>query len=71
MLAKIKRRLVCHRYKGFLKCKSGEKLSENADDAVRLEFRTDGTDAFDTLVLGVKFHLTNLSGMCAPLPSRR
>lgn len=58
-------------YKGFRKCKSGEKLSENADDAVRLEFRTDGTDAFDTLVLGVKFHLTNLSGMCAPLPSRR
>ncbi len=54
-------------YKGFRKNKSGEKLSEDADDAVRLEFRTDGTDAFDSLFLGCKYHLTAMSGMCFPL----
>lgn len=53
-------------YKGFRKDKSGEKLSEDADDAVRLEFRTDGTDAFDTLVIGVKHFLYRLAGMCLP-----
>lgn len=55
-------------YKGFRKNKAGEKLSEDADDAVRLEYRTDGTDAFDSLFMGVKYHLNNLSGMCLPLP---
>lgn len=35
---------------GFHKNKSGEKLAESEDDP--LEFRTDGTDAFDTLFLG-------------------
>ena len=54
-------------YKGFRKAKGGEKLSEDADDAVRLEYRTDGTDAFDSLFMGVKHHLTNMSGMCLPL----
>lgn len=54
-------------YKGFRKNKSGEKLSEDADDAVRLEYRTDGTDAFDSLFLGCKYHLTAMSGMCFPL----
>lgn len=53
-------------YKGFRKNKSGEKLSEDADDAVRLEYRTDGTDAFDSLYIGVRHHLTNLAGMCFP-----
>ncbi len=35
---------------GFRKDKSGEKLAESEDD--RLELRTDGTDAFDTLYIG-------------------
>lgn len=35
---------------GFQKDKSGEKLAETEDD--RLELRTDGTDAFDTLYIG-------------------
>ena len=35
---------------GFSKDKAGEKLAESEDDP--LELRTDGTDAFDTLVLG-------------------
>ena len=35
---------------GFHKQKGGEKLAETEDDP--LEFRTDGTDAFDTLYLG-------------------
>ena len=35
---------------GFRKDKSGEKLAETEDD--RLELRTDGTDAFDTLYIG-------------------
>lgn len=35
---------------GFSKDKSGEKLAETEDD--RLELRTDGTDAFDTLYIG-------------------
>lgn len=55
-------------YKGFRKNKSGEKLSEDSDDAVRLEYRTDGTDAFDSLFIGIKYHLNNLSGFCLPLP---
>lgn len=35
---------------GFRKDKSGEKLAESEED--RLEHRTDGTDAFDTLYIG-------------------
>lgn len=35
---------------GFRKDKSGEKLAESEED--RLEFRTDGTDGFDTLFIG-------------------
>ncbi len=37
--------------KGFQKNKAGEKLAETEDDL--LEYRTDGSDAFDTLVLGI------------------
>lgn len=37
--------------RGFHKCKSGEKLAETEDDM--LEYRTDGSDGFDTLVLGI------------------
>lgn len=36
---------------GFEKDKSGEKLAESEED--KLEYRTDGTDAFDTLVIGM------------------
>mgnify|MGYP003491051847 FL=1 len=52
-------------YRGWHKCKAGEKLSEDADNAVRLEYRTDGTDAFDSLFIGVKFFLNNYAGMGA------
>lgn len=37
--------------RGFTKDKSGEKLAEDEDNL--LEHRTDGTDAFDTLVIGM------------------
>lgn len=59
-------------YKGFRKDKSGEKLSEDAqkDDVVMLEYRTDGTDAFDNLFLGVKYHQNSLAGMCLPRGGR-
>ena len=36
---------------GFQKDKSGEKLGETEED--KLGYRTDGTDAFDTLVIGM------------------
>lgn len=39
---------------GFQKDKSGEKEQETEED--RLEHRTDGTDAFDTLFIGMNFH---------------
>jgi hypothetical protein len=38
---------------GFEKDKSGEKLSESEDDP--LELRTDGTDAWDDLFIGLNF----------------
>lgn len=45
---------------GFQKDKSGEKLSESEEDL--LEHRTDGTDAFDTLFIGMnKFPTSDLS----------
>jgi glycosyltransferase involved in cell wall biosynthesis len=37
--------------KGFMKDKSGEKLIESEEDL--LEYRTDGTDAWDTLFIGM------------------
>lgn len=42
--------------KEYKKYKAGEKLSEDSANAEPLELRTDGTDAFDTLYIGVKFH---------------
>jgi hypothetical protein len=39
---------------GFKKDKDGEKLIENEEDL--LEHRTDGSDGFDTLLLGMFFH---------------
>lgn len=58
-------------YKGFRKNKKGEKLAaESADgsseNVVPLELRTDGTDAFDTLFWGFKFHRYSMSGVCMP-----
>jgi hypothetical protein len=45
---------------GFQKDKSGEKEAETEED--RLEHRTDGTDAFDTLFVGLNFYEMNISG---------
>ena len=46
--------------RGFRKYKAGEKLAENEENL--LEHRTDGTDAFDTLVIGaLNFPTTNIS----------
>ena len=39
---------------GFQKDKSGEKLAETEEDL--LQHRTDGTDAFDTLFIGMNFY---------------
>jgi hypothetical protein len=47
---------------GFKKDKSGEKLAETEED--KLEYRTDGTDAWDTLVIGMnKFPYTSSDGI--------
>jgi hypothetical protein len=46
---------------GFEKDKSGEKLAETEDDL--LEFRTDGTDAWDTLFIGLNFFPVLSSGI--------
>lgn len=58
---------VSRGYNGFKKDKSGEKLDEDADDSIRAEYRTDGTDAFDELFLGVKHYRNVMSGMCLPM----
>lgn len=62
-------------YNGFHKDKSGEKLTtsaqaqKNAENIVPAELRTDGTDAFDSLFWGVKFHRFRLAGMRMPRPN--
>ncbi len=58
-------------YKGFRKDKSGEKLAEgmtraDGTDPTPYELRTDGTDAFDSLFWGVKFHRASMVGFCMP-----
>ena len=45
----------------FKKQKGGEKLSVDSQDATPEELRTDGTDAFDELYMGVK-HFRNGMG---------
>ena len=45
---------------GFQKDKSGEKLAETEEDL--LQHRTDGTDAFDTLFIGMNFYPYEGSG---------
>lgn len=46
---------------GFQKDKSGEKLAETEED--RLEYRTDGGDANDTLLLGMFFNPDSSAGI--------
>jgi len=50
---------------GFQKDKSGEKLAETEEDL--LEYRTDGTDAQDTLLLGMFFNPDNSTGVMMPM----
>ncbi len=53
----------------FKKYKGGEKLStDNADgSSVPAELRTDGTDAWDDLYIGIRFYRTGLMGtVCLP-----
>ena len=54
-------------YKGFHKDKSGEKKPESEDsDSLPLQQRTDFTDAFDTLYLGVKLFLGGWGWVAMP-----
>lgn len=50
---------------GFRKDKAGEKLAETEED--RLEHRTDGTDAFDTLYIGCEKFPYNDTGISVAL----
>lgn len=47
------------------KNKAGEKLQDSETDP--MELRTDGTDAFDQLFLGVKFFQSQMAGICPPM----
>lgn len=49
-------------FNGFHKDKSGEKLAESEEDL--LEYRTDGTDAFDSLYVGIRYFRNRMSGIC-------
>jgi len=51
---------------GFKKDKSGEKLAETEED--KLEYRTDGTDAFDTLYIGMNKFPHLVSSKPHPVP---
>jgi hypothetical protein len=53
-------------YNGFRKDKSGEKMSVDAEDATPEELRTDGTDAFDELYMGVKHFRQGYSMLMTP-----
>ena len=53
-------------YNGFRKDKSGEKMSVDAEDATPEELRTDGTDAFDELYMGVKHFRQGFSMLMTP-----
>lgn len=50
----------------FKKQKGGEKLSVDAQDATPEELRTDGTDAFDELYMGVKHFRSGMSYVFMP-----
>lgn len=49
---------------GFRKNKAMEKYKETEQSL--LEFRTDGTDAFDVLFMGVKYFQHSMDGICLP-----
>ena len=51
LIAAIENTETSDKYDGFGKNKSGEKKADSDDD--RAEFRTDGTDAFDDLYIGM------------------
>ncbi len=53
-------------YQGFRKDKSGEKLSPDATESTPEELRTDGTDAFDELYMGVKHNRNNMGFVMMP-----
>lgn len=55
--------------KGFEKDKSGEKYAETEEDV--LEFRTDGTDAWDTLFVGMNKFPHNSSAMFGGMSIRK
>ena len=50
----------------FKKDKSGEKLKVDAQDATPEELRTDGTDAFDELYMGVKHYRNGIGFVVMP-----
>lgn len=54
---------------GFRKDKSKEKYIETEVDP--LELRTDGTDAFDVLFMGVKYYQHSMAGVCLPMRGGR
>lgn len=55
-------------YDGFKKDKSHEKAAESelGDGYGPAEFRTDGTDAWDSLFIGVKYFQRPMLGICMP-----
>ena len=66
LLAAIEQCDVQIGYNGFRKDKSGEKMSVDAEDATPEELRTDGTDAFDELYMGVKHFRQGYSMLMTP-----
>lgn len=57
-------------YEGFKKDKTHEKAPESelgdSSGYGPAEFRTDGTDAWDSLFLGIKYFRTSMVGICLP-----
>lgn len=60
-------------YDGFKKDKTHEKApeSEMGDGYGPAELRTDGTDAWDSLFIGVKYFRTSMDGICLPRRGRK
>lgn len=54
---------------GWKKQKGGEKLDPNAAESTPLELRTDGTDAWDNLYIGVKLHRNGIGFVTMPRSS--
>ena len=53
--------------RGPEKDKSHEKAAETENETSRLEYRTDGSDAFDSLFIGVKFWKSGLMSVGFPM----